>query len=40
MFRATGSEFGDKTINLYMKYIVIRKKFYRVSFRPENQQTL
>ena len=40
MFRATGSEFGAKTVNICMKYIVIVKMFYRVSFPPEKQQKL
>ena len=40
MYHATGSEFGAKTVIFCMKYIVIRKKFYRVLFPPENQQEL
>ena len=36
MFRATGSELGTITINFCMKYIVKRKKVYRVPFPPEN----
>ena len=40
MFRATGSGFLARTIIFCMKYIVIKKKFYRVLFPPENQQKL
>ena len=40
MFRATGFEFVAKTVEFSMKYIVIMKMFYRVSFPPENQQKL
>ena len=40
MFHAKGSEFWARTINFCMKYIVIRKKLYRVLFPPENQQKL